>query len=99
MPGNFPDPVAAETLEAAYQRGWGATFSLIIGDSLAAYFPGDDENHNVQMGAYARNWRVLTTCNGRPAVIALAHPIKAATRDNLLPWWAVAPSWPRSTPT
>ena len=37
------------------------------------------------MGASARNWRVLTTCNGRPAVIALAHPIKAATRDNLLP--------------
>ena len=61
------------------------TFSLIIGDSLAAYFPGDDENHNVQMGAYARNWRVLTTCAGRPAVIALAHPIKAAGRDNLLP--------------
>ena len=85
MPGNFPlDPEAAEKLKAQID-GTGITFSLIIGDSLAAYFPGDDENHNVQMGAYARNWRVLTTCIGRPAVLALAHPIKAATRDNLLP--------------
>ena len=85
MPGNFPlDPEAAEALKRQID-GTGRTFSLIIGDSLAAYFPGDDENHNVQMGGYARNWRVLTTCNGRPAVIALAHPIKAATRDNLLP--------------
>ena len=85
MPGNFPlDPEAAEKLKQQID-GMGITFSLIIGDSLAAYFPGDDENHNVQMGAYARNWRVLTTCVGRPAVLALAHPIKAATRDNLLP--------------
>jgi hypothetical protein len=85
MPGNFPlTPEAAETLKAQIDAT-GRTFSLIIGDSLAAYFPGDDENHNVQMGNYARNWRVLTACRGRPAVIALSHPIKAATRDSLLP--------------
>ena len=85
MPGNFPlDPAAAESLKRRINET-GRTFSLIIGDSLAAYFPGDDENHNVQMGGYARNWRVLTTCVGRPAVIALAHPVKAAGRDNLLP--------------
>ena len=85
MPGNFPvTPEAAEELKRKID-GSGVEFSLIIGDSLAAYFPGDDENHNVQMGNYARNWRVLTTCAGRPAVMALAHPIKAATRDTLLP--------------
>lgn len=85
MPGNFPiSPEAAEALKAKIDAT-GIQFSLIIGDSLAAYFPGDDENHNVQMGNYARNWRVLTTCVGRPAVMALAHPIKAAGRDNLLP--------------
>lgn len=85
MPGNFPiDPEAAEALKQKIDAT-GITFSLIIGDSLAAYFPGDDENHNVQMGNYARNWRALTTCNGRPAVMALAHPIKAATRETLLP--------------
>ena len=85
MPGNFPlDAEAAEKLKKQVDAT-GRTFSLIIGDSLAAYFPGDDENHNVQMGNYARNWRVLTSCHGRPAVIALSHPIKAATRDNLLP--------------
>lgn len=85
MPGNFPiSPEAAEALKAKIDAT-GIQFSLIIGDSLAAYFPGDDENHNVQMGNYARNWRVLTTCAGRPAVMALAHPVKAAGRDNLLP--------------
>jgi hypothetical protein len=85
MAGNFPiSPETAETLKRQIDAT-GRKFSLIIGDSLAAYFPGDDENHNVQMGGYARNWRVLTTCAGRPAVMALAHPIKAATRDNLLP--------------
>ena len=58
MPGNFPlDGAAAEALKQRI-NDTGRTFSLIIGDSLAAYFPGDDENHNVQMGAYARNWRV-----------------------------------------
>lgn len=85
MPGNFPISLeAAESLKAKINET-GRQFSLIIGDSLAAYFPGDDENHNVQMGNYARSWRVLTACAGRPAVVALAHPIKAAMRDNLLP--------------
>ena len=38
MPGNFPlDPVAAETLKQRI-NDTGRTFSLIIGDSLAAYF-------------------------------------------------------------
>ncbi len=85
MPGNFP--ISAEAAELLKQKinATGLSYSLIIGDSLAAYFPGDDENANVQMGNYARSWRVLTTCVGRPAVMALAHPIKAALRDNLLP--------------
>ncbi len=85
MPGNFPmTPEAAELLRQKIDA-LGQTFGLIIGDSLAAYFPGDDENHNVQMGAYARNWRVLTGCRGKPAVLALAHPIKNPSADQLLP--------------
>jgi hypothetical protein len=85
MPGNFPiTPEAAELLRQQIDAT-GHSYGLIIGDSLAAYFPGDEENDNVQMGAYARNWRVLTGCNGNPAIIALAHPIKAATQDTLSP--------------
>lgn len=85
MPGNFP--ITAEAAELLKQQinATGHSYGLIIGDSLAAYFPGDEENDNVQMGAYARNWRVLTTCGGNPAIIALAHPIKAATQDTLSP--------------
>ncbi len=58
---------------------------LIIVDTAAAFFPGDDDNQNVQMGAYARNLRVLTTCRGSPAVITPAHPVKNPDRENLLP--------------
>lgn len=85
MPGNFQ--LAAETSETLRQTidKAGYETALIIGDSAAAYFPGDDDNQNVQMGEFARNLRVLTKCRGNPAVVALCHPIKAATKDNLLP--------------
>jgi RecA-family ATPase len=85
MPGNFP--MTGETAETLRQQldATGRPIALIIGDSAAAYFPGDDENHNVQMGAFARNLRVLTGCTGNPAVLILCHPIKAATKDNLVP--------------
>ena len=85
MPGNFPlDPEAAELLRQRIDAT-GNTYGLIIGDSIAAYFSGDNENDNVQMGASARSWRVLSTCKGNPAVIGLAHPIKNPDRENLLP--------------
>jgi Bifunctional DNA primase/polymerase, N-terminal/AAA domain len=85
MPGNFPmDADTAEMLKqqiAATER----PPALIIADSAAAYFPGDDENQNVQMGAFARNLRVLTRCRGNPAVLILCHPVKNAGRENLIP--------------
>jgi hypothetical protein len=59
--------------------------ALIIVDTAASFFPGDDENDNVQAGQYARIARTLNRCQGNPAVVLLAHPIKAASRDNLLP--------------
>lgn len=85
MAGNFP--VDAETAETLRNKidGTGNKYTLIIGDSIAAYFSGDNENDNVQMGACARNWRTLTGCRGNPAVIALAHPVKAPDPENLLP--------------
>jgi RecA-family ATPase len=85
MPGNFP--MDAETAEALKQQidATKRPPALIIADSAAAYFQGDDENHNVQMGAFARNLRVLTRCKGIPAVLILCHPVKAAGKENLLP--------------
>lgn len=59
--------------------------AAIFVDTTAAFFPGTDENSNVEMGHYARLLRSLTRNNGRPAVIAASHPIKHASGKNLLP--------------
>ena len=58
---------------------------MIVVDTSAAYFHGDDENSNSQLGAHARNLRMLTTLPGKPVVYAACHPIKNADPSNLLP--------------
>jgi hypothetical protein len=61
-------------------------FALIIIDTSAAYFEGDEENSNVDLGAHARMLRSLTTIvPGGPTVIAACHPPKNAPPDNLIP--------------
>lgn len=52
--------------------------ALIVVDTAAAYFPGDDDNHNTQMGNYARQLRELCKLPGEPCVLILAHPTKGA---------------------
>lgn len=59
--------------------------SAIIIDTTAAYFDGDDENSNVEMGRFARMLRDMTKIEGRPTIIAASHPVKNAAADNLLP--------------
>ena len=58
---------------------------LVLVDTAAAYFPGDETNSNSQQGAYARLLRRLTFLPGKPAALVNCHPIKNATQDNLLP--------------
>ena len=58
---------------------------LIIVDTSAAYFMGQDENGNVDMGKHARDLRGLTTVTGSPCVLVACHPTKGATQENLLP--------------
>lgn len=58
-------------------------FGAVIIDTSAAYFEGDAENDNVQLGNHARLLRKLTEVEGRPAVIVGCHPTKAG--DALLP--------------
>jgi hypothetical protein len=58
-------------------------FGAIIVDTSAAYFEGDAENDNVQLGNHARLLRKLTEIGGKPAAIVGCHPIKS--RENLLP--------------
>jgi hypothetical protein len=60
--------------------------SLVIVDTLAAYFPTDDDNHNVQMGNYIRTLRTLCTLPGEPCVLVLCHPVKGAKAiDEMVP--------------
>jgi hypothetical protein len=60
--------------------------ALVIVDTSAAYFLGEDENSNPQMGAHARKLRRLTTLPGNPCVLVLCHPIKNAQEPaQLLP--------------
>jgi hypothetical protein len=58
---------------------------LIVVDSSAAFFEGDDENSNAQAGAHARRLRALTTLAGGPCVLVLCHPPKNGGEDNLQP--------------
>jgi hypothetical protein len=58
---------------------------LVVIDTSAAYFEGDDENNNTQAGNYARMQRKLVNLPGGPTILALCHPVKNAADDNLLP--------------
>ena len=71
--------IAAETKE----RG---PFALVVVDTSAAFFEGEEENSNAQMGAHARMLRsLIDLSSGGPTVIVTCHPTKNAQMDNLLP--------------
>jgi AAA domain len=63
----------------------GGEFALIVVDTSAAYFEGDDENQNVQAGTHARRLRELVNSPGGPCVLVACHPIKNPAKDNLQP--------------
>jgi rhodanese-related sulfurtransferase len=61
-------------------------FTLILADTLAAWFDGKDINDNVQLGEFVRRVRPLTALPGNPSVVVAAHPVKNASDDNLIPY-------------
>ncbi len=73
----------ADYIAGEVERIGGA--SLIIIDSFAAFFAGEEENSNTETGRYARDLRGLCSLPGNPTVLALAHPTKNPGRDSLLP--------------
>jgi hypothetical protein len=58
---------------------------LVIVDTAAAYFHGDDTNANAQQAAFARVLRQFCKLPGKPAVLVPCHPVKNASKDNLMP--------------
>ena len=81
--GTFSIPGMFKRITANVTKLGGA--QLIVVDTSAAYFEGDDENNNTQNGRHARNLRTLTTLPGAPCVLVPCHPIKSADTSNLLP--------------
>jgi hypothetical protein len=60
--------------------------ALVVIDTSAATFPGDDENNNPQMIAHAKMQRRFCDLPGRPCVLALCHPPKnASNKEQLVP--------------
>lgn len=70
---------------AAEIKAAGQQLAGVFVDTAAAYFEGDDDNNNVQMGGYARLLRSLTQLPGNPASFTLCHPTKRAGDDDLVP--------------
>jgi AAA domain/Primase C terminal 2 (PriCT-2) len=60
-------------------------FSLLIIDTSAAYFQGDDENSNTQLGDHARMLRSFVELPGGPTVLVTCHPTKNPDMSNLVP--------------
>jgi DNA-binding MarR family transcriptional regulator len=84
----FIDKVLSITQIISHLRKEMAEFDpivLVIVDTKAAYFEGDDENSNPQAVADARKLRTLISLPGGPCVVVACHPPKGATQDNLMP--------------
>ena len=58
---------------------------MVVIDTFAAYFDGEDENSNAQALSFARVTRQITAFKSKPAVVMPAHPVKGATKSNLAP--------------
>jgi hypothetical protein len=65
---------------------FGGNVGLVVIDTSAAMFQGDDENSNPKMLEHAKSQRKLCELPGRPCVVALNHPTKIVnSADQLLP--------------
>jgi hypothetical protein len=64
----------------------GGEFGLVVVDTSAAFFEGDDENSRAQQGAHALLLRsLIDIIPGRPCVLVPCHPVKSPDLENLLP--------------
>jgi len=83
IPGIYKISEILETVRHQIEKLGG--LDLIIIDTSAAYYEGDEDNSNTDQGDHARRLRRLTTFLGGPAVLVLCHPVKNAGPDNLSP--------------
>lgn len=81
--GTFSIPAAVARIGLDVERLGGA--DMIVVDTSAAYFQGEDENGNTALGKHARDLRALTELPGKPAVFVACHPTKNPDPTNLQP--------------
>jgi hypothetical protein len=81
-PNLSADKIRKQIDAEANERG---PFSLLIVDTSAAYYSGDDENDNVALGNHARMLRTFINLPGGPTILVTCHPVKTPNMDNLLP--------------
>jgi DNA polymerase len=80
VPGTFDTDGLLQKIESLGE------LDFLIVDTSAAYFLGDDENSNTELGEHARKLRRLISLPGGPCCLVLCHPIKhAAEPAQLLP--------------
>jgi len=71
--------------QVSYEAANMDDLALVVVDTSAATFEGDDENSNVHAIEHAKRMRSLTQLKGGPTVLVLCHPTKRATVDDLIP--------------
>lgn len=81
--GTFSIPAAVARIGLDVERLGGA--DMIVVDTSAAYFQGEDENGNTALGKHARDLRQLCNLPGKPAVFVACHPTKNPDPANLQP--------------
>jgi hypothetical protein len=83
IPGTFKISQLIERVRSEVKALGGV--ALVVVDTSAAFFEGEDENSNVHQGTHARRLRGLVNLPGGPCVIVACHPTKNAGDDNLIP--------------
>jgi hypothetical protein len=63
----------------------GRPISLVIVDTSAAFFTGDNEQDRTQMGKHAVMFRSFTALPGSPAIMILCHPTKNFDPEKMVP--------------
>jgi AAA domain len=83
--GSFDLDAGMDALVEAANRIPG--LALVVADTLASFFTGEDFNNNNEMLETAKALRSISEkSESRPTVLCLAHPVKNASKDNLLPF-------------
>jgi hypothetical protein len=82
IPGVFNIAQLYATIAGHAQQIGGC--DLVVIDTSAAYFLGDEEMSNTQMGNHARLLRRLTELPGAPCVLVLCHPVKHVVEPSQL---------------